>query len=199
MQTTSKTFKIPFYTLVVFNIALLTALSFILLNGSNGFMDAERINIKDKTGKNRIVISNMDNIPPPIINGKTFQRAVNPAGIIFYDKQGDERGGIAITDNETTNLNAIALDYQNADAIGILAQDNKEDSYFKAGLIINDKDLSGKPGHNINRINLVTENGNAALIMKDANEVPRIILKVDSLGNPSIEMFDKNGNLNWKQ
>lgn len=199
MQTTSKTFKIPFYTLVVFNIALLTALSFILLNGSNGFMDAERINIKDKTGKNRIVISNMDNIPPPIINGKTFQRAVNPAGIIFYDKNGDERGGIAITDNETTNLNAIALDYQNADAIGVLAQDNKEDSYFKAGLIINDKDLSGKPGQNINRINLITENGNAALIMKDANEVPRIILKVDSLGNPSIEMFDKNGNLNWKQ
>ncbi|WP_099366042.1 hypothetical protein [Sphingobacterium sp. 1.A.4] len=199
MQTTSRTFKIPFYTLVVFNIALLTALSFILLNGSNGFMDAERINIKDKTGKNRIVISNMDNIPPPIISGKTFQRAVNPAGIIFYDKNGDERGGIAITDNETTNLNAIALDYQNADAIGVLAQDNKEDSYFKAGLIINDKDLSGKPGHNINRINLITENGNAALIMKDANEVPRIILRVDSLGNPSIEMFDKNGNLNWKQ
>lgn len=198
MQTTSKTFKIPFYTLVVFNIALLTALSFILLNGSNGFMDAESINIKDKTGKNRIVISNMDNIPPPIINGKTFQRAVNPAGIIFYDKNGDERGGIAITDNEITNLNAIALDYQNADAVGVLAQDNKEDSYFKAGLIINDKDLSGKPGHNINRINLITENGNAALIMKDANEVPRIILKVDSLGNPSIEMFDKNGNLNWK-
>ena len=198
MQTSSKTFKILFYTLVVFNIALLTALSFILLNGSNGFMDAERINIKDKTGKNRIVISNMDNIPPPIINGKTFQRAVNPAGVIFYDNHGDERGGIAITDNETTNLNAIALDYQNADAIGVLAQDNKEDSYFKAGLIINDKDLSGKPGHNINRINLVTENGNAALIMKDANEVPRIILKVDSLGNPSIEMFDKNGNLNWK-
>ncbi|MDL5511158.1 hypothetical protein QSE00_04985 [Arenibacter sp. M-2] len=199
MQTTSKTFKIPFYTLVVFNIALLTALSFILLNGSDGFMDAERINIKDKNGKNRIVISNMDNIPPPIINGKTFQRAVNPAGIIFYDKNGDERGGIAITDNETTNLNAIALDYQNADAVGVLAQDNKEDNYFKAGLIINDKDLSGKPGHNINRINLITENGNAALIMKDANEIPRIILKVDSLGNPSIEMFNKNGNVNWKQ
>ncbi|WP_433895855.1 hypothetical protein [Sphingobacterium mizutaii] len=199
MQTTSKTFKISFYTLVVFNIALLAALSFILLNGSDGFMDAERINIKDKTGKNRIVISNMDNIPPPIINGKIFQRAVNPAGIIFYDKNGDERGGIAITDNETANLNAIALDYQNADAVGVLAQDNKEDNYFKAGLIINDKDLSGKPGHNINRINLMTENGNAALILKDANEIPRIILKVDSLGNPSIEMFDKNGNLNWKQ
>jgi len=65
--------------------------------------------------------------------------------------------------------------------------------------LINDKDLSGKPGQNINRINLLTENGNAALVMKDNNEIPRIILKVDSLGNPSIEMFDKSGKLNWKQ
>jgi hypothetical protein len=65
--------------------------------------------------------------------------------------------------------------------------------------VINDKDLSGKPGHNITRINLITENGNAALVMKDNNEIPRIILKVDSVGNPSIEMFDKDGKLNWKQ
>lgn len=199
MQTTSKFFKTLFYTLVIFNIILLSALSFMLLNGSGGFMDVERINIKDKTGNNRIVLSNMDNIPPPIINGKTFQRAIKPAGLIFYDKNGDERGGLAITDNETTNVNALSFDYQNADAVGILAQDNKKDNYFKAGLIINDKDLSGKPGYNTNRINLMTENGNAALIMKDANEIPRIIIKVDSLGNPSLEMFDNNGKLNWKQ
>ncbi|QEE48476.1 hypothetical protein FUA48_02460 [Flavobacterium alkalisoli] len=199
MQTTSKTFKILFFTLLVFNVILLSALSFMLLNDRSGFMDAERINIKDKTGKNRIVISNMDNIPPPIINGTIYQRAVRPAGLIFYDKNGDERGGLAITDNETTNLNALSFDYQNADAVGLLVQDNKNDNYFKAGLVINDKDLSGKPGHNTNRINLITENGNAALIMNDANEIPRIILQVDSLGNPSIQMFNSNGSLNWKQ
>jgi hypothetical protein len=65
--------------------------------------------------------------------------------------------------------------------------------------LINDKDLSGKPGHNINRINLLTENGNASLVMKDNNEIPRIILKVDSLGNPSIEMLDDKGKVKWKQ
>lgn len=92
-----------------------------------------------------------------------------------------------------------SFDYQNADAIGILAQDNKHDNYFRAGLLINDKDLSGKPGHNINRINLLTENGNASLVMKDNNEIPRIILKVDSLGNPSIEMLDDKGKVKWKQ
>ncbi|MET3035889.1 hypothetical protein ABXT08_07305 [Chryseobacterium sp. NRRL B-14859] len=199
MQTTSKIFKILFGVLVLFNIILLSMVSYLLLNRPGKLMEAERIDIKDKTGNNRIVISNVDHIPLPIVNGKTYQRAVTPAGLIFYDKKGDERGGLAITDTDKTNFNALAFDYQNADAIGMFAQDNKNDQYFKAGFTVNDKDLSGKPGHNINRINLVTENGNAALVLKDANEVPRIVLKVDSLGNASIETFDKGGKLKWRQ
>lgn len=199
MQTIPKPFKFLAGILLLLNILLLSALSYILLKDKDGLIQVERIDIKDKTGSNRIVISNVDHIPPPIINGKTYQRAVTPAGLIFYDKKGDERGGIAITDNNDSNMNAISFDYQNADAIGMFAQDNKDNKYFKAGLIINDKDLSGKPGYNTNRINLLTENGNAALIMKDINEVPRIILKVDSLGNPSIEMYDENGKIKWQQ
>jgi len=195
-----QSFKILLGVLIFFNIVLIATVSYLLLcDNSNGFIDAERIDINDKSGNNRIVISNMDNIPPPIIGGKTFERAVNPAGLIFYDRKGDERGGIAITDNEQTNLNALAFDYQNADAVGLFAQDNKNDTYFRAGLIINDKDHSGKAGHNTNRINLLTENGNASLVIKDGNEVPRIVLKVDSLGQPTIEMFDVDGKSTWKK
>ncbi|HTO35507.1 MAG TPA: hypothetical protein VLY84_03600 [Dysgonamonadaceae bacterium] len=195
----TKSFKVLLSVLMLMNIVLLSALSYILLNNRHQITEIERIDVKDTSGKNRIVISNADHIPDPIISGKTFQRVYTPAGLIFYDQNGDERGGIAITDNEETNLNALAFDYQNADAIGILAQDNKHDNYFRAGLVINDKDLSGKPGQNINRINLVTENGNASLVMKDQNEVPRIVLKVDSVGNPTIEMFDENGKPKWQQ
>lgn len=198
MQSISRSLKILLTALILSNIVLMTYILFYSINNKQN-LNAERININDASGKNRIVIANTDHIPPPIIKGKTYKRAYAPAGLIFYDKNGDERGGLAITDNEETNLNALAFDYQNADAIGILAQDNKHDDYFRAGLVINDKDLSGKPGHNINRINLLTENGNASLVIKDNNEKPRIILKVDSLGNPSIEMYDKNGDLNWKQ
>ncbi len=192
MQTISKTLKIFLTALILFNIVLMACVVYFFLNNKHS-LSAERIDIKDRSGNNRVVIANTDNIPQPIIKGKTYKRAYAPAGLIFYDKNGDERGGLAITDNEETNLNALAFDYQNADAIGILAQDNKHDNYFRAGLLINDKDLSGKPGHNINRINLLTENGNAFLVMKDNNEIPRIILKVDSLGNPSIEMLDDKG------
>ncbi|MDR2274853.1 MAG: hypothetical protein LBF27_28350 [Sphingobacterium sp.] len=198
MQTISKPLKILLSALILSNIVFMACIVYLYLDNRQNF-NVERININDSSGKNRVVIANTDHIPQPIIAGKMYKRAYAPAGLIFYDKNGDERGGLAITDNEETNLNALAFDYQNADAIGILAQDNKHDNYFRAGLLINDKDLSGKPGHNINRINLLTENGNAALVMKDNNEIPRIILKVDSLGNPSIEMFDKNGKLNWKQ
>ncbi|QQT28637.1 MULTISPECIES: hypothetical protein [Sphingobacterium] len=198
MQTISKTLKIFLTALILSNIVLMACVVYFFLNNKQSFT-AERIDIKDRSGNNRVVIANTDNIPQPIINGKTYKRAYAPAGMIFYDKNGDERGGLAITDNEETNLNALAFDYQNADAIGILAQDNKHDNYFRAGLLINDKDLSGKPGHNINRINLLTENGNASLVMKDNNEIPRIILKVDSLGNPSIEMLDDKGKVKWKQ
>ncbi|VXD07096.1 MULTISPECIES: hypothetical protein [Sphingobacterium] len=198
MQTISKTLKIFLTALILFNIVLMACVVYFFLNNKHS-LSAERIDIKDRSGNNRVVIANTDNIPQPIIKGKTYKRAYAPAGLIFYDKNGDERGGLAITDNEETNLNALAFDYQNADAIGILAQDNKHDNYFRAGLLINDKDLSGKPGHNINRINLLTENGNASLVMKDNNEIPRIILKVDSLGNPSIEMLDDKGKVKWKQ
>ncbi|WP_417364361.1 hypothetical protein [Galbibacter sp.] len=195
-----KSFKILMGTLILFNIVLLGMVSYMLLGGSNNnIMEAERINVKDKSGSNRVIISNMDHIPPPIISGKAYERAVHPAGIIFYDRKGDERGGIAITDTKETNFNALAFDYQNADAVGLFAQDNKNDNYFKAGLIINDKDHSGKVGYNTNRINLLTENGNASLVIKDSNEIPRIILKVDSLGNPSIEMFDMEGRSTWQQ
>jgi len=198
MQTISNPLKILLSILILSNIVFMACIVYLYVDNKQNF-DAERININDASGKNRVVIANTDNIPGPIIDGKTYKRAYAPAGLIFYDKNGDERGGLAITDNEETNLNALSFDYQNADAIGLLAQDNKHDNYFRAGLLINDKDLSGKPGRNINRINLLTENGNASLVMKDNNEIPRIILKVDSVGNPSIEMFDKNGKLNWKQ
>lgn len=199
MKNISKSFKILLYFLLVLNIILISIITFMLLSDFKTKIAVERIDVQDKSGKNRIIISNVDHIPNPIINGKTYQRAVTPAGLIFYDKSGDERGGIAITDTEETNINAISFDYQNADAVGILAQDNKNDTYFKAGLIINDKDISGKPGHNTSRINLLTENGNAALVIKDKQEIPRIIIQVDSLGTPTIETFDSKGNLVWHQ
>lgn len=200
MKMTSKIIKPMFRVLLLINMILIGFLSYYLVKDNRAKEpEVSRIDLKNKLGNNRVVISTEDKMPPPIIKGKKYERRFQPAGLLFYDKNGDERGGIAVSEDEETNINVIAFDYQNADAIGIIAQDNKHDDYFRSGLMINDKDLSGKPGYNINRINLETENGNASLVIKDAQEIPRIVLSVDSIGRPSIEMFDENGESTWSQ
>lgn len=198
-MNTQNTSRIFMTALVALNLVFIAIIGYLLfLKPTPTIIEAARIDIKNKGEANRVVISNEEHFPNPIISGKEYQRRVIPAGLLFYDKKGDERGGIAISEHDNMNLNAIAFDYQNADAIGMYSQDNLLTNYFKAGITINDKDISGKPGHNISRIDLATENGNAALIIKDANEIPRIIVKVDSLGMPSIEMYDTNGKVTWK-
>src|SRR5699024_3506250 len=149
MKMTSKITKPMFRVLLLINVILIGCLSYSLVkDNSTKELEVSRIDFKNKSGNNRVVISNEDKMPPPIIKGKKYERRVQPAGLLFYDKNGDERGGIAVSENEETHINAISFNYQNADAIGIIAQDNKHDNYFKFGLMINDKDLSGKVGYN---------------------------------------------------
>src|SRR5690606_13980956 len=91
------------------------------------------------------------------------------------------------------SIYALALDYNNADAIGLLTQQNN--NTFRSGLIINDKDTSGKVGSNINRINLMTNNGNSSLVINGPDEKPRIIISVDSIGNPLFKIMNKEGEI----
>ena len=68
---------------------------------SNKFvtLDAERINIIGSDGKPVMVISNKKHIPGVSINGKTYPKEFsdgreNYSGIIFFNEQGDEVGGL---------------------------------------------------------------------------------------------------------
>jgi hypothetical protein len=156
-------------------------------------ISVKRINVIDEAGHNRMVISNQDLMPNPIIAGKEYERKIAPAGIIFYDEKGDEIGGLALSTLNNSGLRALSFDYANADAIGLLSQEDLNGNNFRAGILIMDKDLSGKPGSNISRLKLITENGNAGLFINGPDEKPRISIVVDSVGNPSIQLFDENG------
>jgi hypothetical protein len=61
-------------------------------------IDAEQINIVDKNGKVRLSLFNKDNIPPVIMDGMDFlpgHRQNRPiAGLMFYNAEGDECGGL---------------------------------------------------------------------------------------------------------
>jgi hypothetical protein len=53
-----------------------------------------RINVVDTNGTLRLVISNKDRMHPGVIDGVTINRERPVAGLIFFNDQGDEMGGL---------------------------------------------------------------------------------------------------------
>lgn len=64
-------------------------------------IDVERINIVEKDGKLRMVISNQERQHPGILNGKVIERkpGERKPGMIFFNHLGDEMGGYVFGDN----------------------------------------------------------------------------------------------------
>jgi len=83
--------------------ALFTAIGFLALvsyafNTSNnrkfGTIDVERINVVEKNGDLKLVISNSEQQHSGVINGKALPKRQRPAGMIFFNSMGDECGGL---------------------------------------------------------------------------------------------------------
>lgn len=63
-------------------------------------IDVERINIVERDGKLRMVISNQERQHPGIVNGKIIKRnGPRPPGMIFFNHLGDEMGGLIFGEN----------------------------------------------------------------------------------------------------
>ncbi len=88
------------FTTLVCAVFFLTA--FTIQNKKQKFeeIDVERINIVEKDGKLRMVISNQKRQHPGIVNGKVIERKEpRPPGMIFFNHLGDEMGGFVFGDN----------------------------------------------------------------------------------------------------
>src|SRR6266536_3117551 len=59
-------------------------------------IDVERINIVEKDGKLKMVISNGERQHPGVVDGKTLSRTRSP-GILFFNEKGDECGGLSFS------------------------------------------------------------------------------------------------------
>ncbi len=57
-------------------------------------IDVERINIVMPDGKREIVIANRDRLPRAVVNGRELEEDRGMPGLIFYNAQGDESGGL---------------------------------------------------------------------------------------------------------
>lgn len=65
-----------------------------------GEITVERINVVDRDGTLRLVIADKDRMHPGVMDGVTIDRPRPVAGLIFFNDQGDEVGGLTYTGRE---------------------------------------------------------------------------------------------------
>ena len=66
-------------------------------NGTFDELTVGRINVVDANGALRLVISNKDRMHPGMMDGKLIDRPRPVAGLLFFNEEGDEVGGLTFT------------------------------------------------------------------------------------------------------
>jgi hypothetical protein len=108
-------------------------------------IDVERINIVEKDGTIKMVISNKERTPDPVVGGRTLvgkRQGDRSPGMIFYNDQGDENGGLVFggreKDGKSSAGAALLFDQLNQDqTIGIMY--NESDGRRTAGFRVWDR------------------------------------------------------------
>ncbi len=184
-------------------------------------INVERLNIVEKDGRIRMAISNEEQLPKPIIDGREVDLRQGPKdpGMIFYNDEGDECGGF-LFGAETINGQKVAgsalmFDQYKQDQILQLMYHQVMGQNQMVGLKINDKpeditlsemvDLHSeiqqlKPEERAVKMQEMQEKmrngefGSERLFVGTINDTPQLILK-DKKGVPRIKLFvDNDGN-----
>lgn len=90
-------------------------------------IDVERINIVEKSGKLKMVISNHENQHPGSMDGKSLGQRDRPAGIIFFNSDGDECGGLIYDGNKDGAGMVYSVDQYKNDQIMQLQYNQERD------------------------------------------------------------------------
>jgi len=107
-------------------IALAVIFAFSMNNNHFKVITAERINIVEPNGLLRMVISDQKNQHPGMMNGKVMTSRERPAGMIFFNNDGDEDGGIVYEGNKNGAGMVYSFDQYKNDQVMQLqySQDN---------------------------------------------------------------------------
>ncbi len=161
-------------------------------------IEVKQIRIVEPDGTLRMVLSNHDKFPGIIVKGKERAFDRPQAGILFYNDEGSENGGLIFSGYKDKNgkiMNAggsLTFDRYGGDQeLQLLGVHDSEDAL--TGLIVRDS----PPNENAyGRLWLGKDNkGIASLALKDGKGNARILLKVDVSGDASITFLDEKGNI----
>jgi len=187
-------------------------------------IDVERINIVEKDGKLRMVISNRERQHPGVIDGKVMSRPDGrPPGMIFFNHQGNEAGGLLFDENGGNgHFLQLTFDKSRQDqTLGLRHLESDNGQYF-AGLQIwdrphtsladfitkyeavqkmpsgPDKDAAmkelGPEGFSPERVTIgKLRDKSATIVLSDGRGRPRIRMSVAENGNPALAFLDETG------
>lgn len=107
-------------------------------------IDVERINIVEKNGKLKMVISNQERQHPGVIDGVELsdRKGQRPPGMIFFSEKGDEIGGLIFHgDTGKGQGGSLTFDKFRGDQTIQFTQQEEADGTYFSGLRINDQNL----------------------------------------------------------
>lgn len=184
--------------LVVYSAVLSTAFGVVMLMGAKSpkpqaFDDIQvhRINVVERDGTLRMVISNRDRLPGVIVKGKESRPFDRPAaGMLFYNDEGSENGGLIFGGrrNEKGEVvdsgGSLSFDkYEGKQIVQFAGVDDKTDRL--AGFAVNDQHRRIWVGR--------TEDGVASVSLMDPDGKKRIVMQVGADGTPSLVFLDNKG------
>lgn len=96
-------------------------------------LTVQRLNIVETDGTLRMVISNKEKQHPGAIDGKDFPKRERDAGIIFFNDQGDECGGLVYNGNKKEAGMAYSVDqYKNDQIMQLQYSQNSENKKVRS-------------------------------------------------------------------
>jgi len=158
-------------------------------------LTVRRLDVVDEHGVVRMTLSAPT--PDPIVGGKQYKRSFPASGLVFFDKNGDERAGYAVADIPGSAV-GLALDHANGDAIGWKVMPDGEVQFMinqrgtmqhdpKSGNLLPARDSK-------NRILMsVAPDGTPSIGLTDRQERTRLRLTVTEEGFGAIQFLDANG------
>ena len=153
-------------------------------------ISAQRINIVEPDGTLRMAISNHSRLPGIIVRGKEKPPDRPQAGMIFYNDEGSEVGGLIFGGRKNGKGEIV-------DSGGSLSFDRYEDNQIVqlAGVHDSTDRFAGLAVSDDNRRVWVgrTDDGAASVTLMDAKGRKRLSLQVTSDGSPAISFFNENG------
>ena len=119
------------------------------------------------------MITTPERAPNPVINGKEIERSIKPAGLVFYDEDGNETGGLATASVNGTKADLMIFDYKNSEAIGFNKFENDKGDFSASFVILDrldlDKDMIEHGSAGATRIAMSTKNKDASFSLHDTS------------------------------